>query len=43
MPGTHTGINVLALIITETEQNAMVLALHVLCLPFVCGKTLDKE
>ena len=27
----------------ETEQNPMVFALHVLSLPFVCGKTLAKE
>ena len=27
----------------ETEQDPMVLAPHVLSLPFVCGKTLAKE
>ena len=27
----------------EMEQDTMVLAPHVLCLPFVCGKTLAKE
>ena len=28
---------------TETEQDPMVLAPHVLSLPSVCGKTLAKE
>ena len=29
--------------LTETEQDPMVLVPHVLCLYFVCGKTLAKE
>ena len=29
--------------LSETEQDPMVLAPHVLRLPFVCGKTLAKE
>ena len=35
--------NVLILSRYETEQDAMVLASHALCLPFVCGKTLANE
>jgi len=27
----------------ETEQDPVVLASHVLCLPFVCGQDLVKE
>ena len=29
--------------LSEMEKDAMVLALHVLHLPFVCGKTLAEE